>query len=180
MSNKSKYLFLILALIGANTGVQAQILATYVDYSKNQMDIRTILRIIDPNKKQQWVQQVIQDNEFVPHNIGQDANFYANPLLIDGKPLDYSQFSWGSTGELSVVKGNPESKESERIPFYVSIRRNGEIIVDKKMPFLDKALYKVNLSDLQPFSRPDDVLIINPVRREDWKAKRILKLIGGC
>ena len=114
------------------------------------------------------------------YNVGQDANFSCNPLVLNGKPLDYSQFSWGTTGELSVVKGNSESKDAQRIPFYVSIRRNGEIIVDKKMPFLDKALYKVNLSDLQPFSRPDDVLIINPVRREDWKAKRILKLIGGC
>ena len=180
MSKKAKYLFVILAFVCANTVAQAQILAAYMDYSKTQMDISTILRIINPNKAQAWAQQVMQDNELVRYNVGQDANFNCNPLLVDGKSLDYSQFHLGSSGELSVVKGNPESKDAERIPFYISIRRNGEIIVDKKMPFLDKVLYKVNLLDLQPFSRPDDVLIINPVRREDWKAKRILKLIGGC
>ena len=180
MSKKAKYLFIILAFMCANTIGHAQILASYMDYSKNQRDIRTIFRIINPNKAQEWAQQVIQDSEWVPHNIGPDANFYWNLLVLNGKPLDYSQFHLGSSGELSVVKGNPESKDAERIPFYISIRRNGEIIVDKKMPFLDKVLYKVNLLDLQPFSRPDDVLIINPVRREDWKAKRILKLIGGC
>ena len=180
MSKKVKYLFLILAFMCANHAAQTQILAAYMDSSKNQMDISTIFRIINPNKAKAWAEQVMQDNELVPHNIGQDANFYWNPLVLNGKPLDYSQFHLGSSGELSVVKGNPESKDAERIPFYISIRRNGEIIVDKKMPFLDKVLYKVNLLDLQPFSRPDDVLIINPVRREDWKAKRILKLIGGC
>jgi hypothetical protein len=67
------------------------------------------------------------------------------------------------------------------IPFYVSIRRNGVIVEDNKMNFLNKQLYKVNLSDVFPFSKPGDVLIINPVNPEDWKAKRILKLLNmGC
>jgi hypothetical protein len=45
---------------------------------------------------------------------------------------------------------------------------------------LNKELYKINLSDIFPFCKDGDLLIVKPARAEDWASKRILKLLGGC
>jgi hypothetical protein len=125
--------------------------------------------------------EVMQDNEFEPNELGQSVNFYANPLMLNGKQLDYSLFSMGSKGTLTVVRGNPNTKEATPILFYVSIRHEGKIVVDKTMRFANKPLDKINLSEIFPFAQGGDLLIIKPVLAEHWKAKRILKLvIGGC
>ena len=36
---------------------------------------------------------------------------------------------------------------------------------------------KIEISKVLAFGKPGDQLIINPVHQEDWKAKKILKLI---
>lgn len=125
--------------------------------------------------------EVRQDNELERNESKQTVNFDANPLMLNGKQLDYSRFSMGSKGVLTVVRGNPNTKEATPILFYVSIRHEGKIVVDKTMRFANKPLSKINLSEIFPFTQGDDLLIIKPVLAEHWKAKRILKLIiDGC
>jgi hypothetical protein len=125
-------------------------------------------------------QEVMQDNELSRNKIGQDANFHTNPLQINGQMLDYNTFDFTTKGILTVVKGNPDSKEAQAIPFTISIRRDGKILKNKQMPFWNKKLYKIDVSDIFSYSQQGDILIINPVRVEDWKAKRLLKLLDGC
>jgi hypothetical protein len=175
MKEKIKWLFVLLVSVFSTTVADAQSLETYAN-----LTTIPFFRIWAKPPRLTHAQEVMQDNELVRHEIGQDANFYANPLQINGKALDYNIFDMGTKGILTVVKGNPESKEARPIPFNISIRRNGKILADKKMSFLNKTLYKINLSDIFPHSQFGDVLIINPVRTADWKAKRLLKLIGGC
>lgn len=175
MQAKTKYLLVFLLFVLNFTALNAQGGVSYTDYL-------TRVRLTAPFLTRDMRQEVKQNNEFLRSSNGEGTVFYANPLLLNGELLDYGAFDLSSSGELTVVKGNPESKDAKPIPFYVSIRRNGEIISDKKMPFLNKALYKINLSDIFLFSQPGDMLIVNPVRSEDWRAKRILKLLGtnGC
>jgi hypothetical protein len=175
MQRETKLLFTLLFSTLSALIVNAQT-------SKSYAELVTIpfFRVLAHPPRLTHAQEVTQDNELVQNAIGQDAHFVANPLQINGKSLDYDNFGVNTRGVLTLVKGNPDSKEAQLIPFYVSIRRNGNILEDKKMVFLGKALYKINLSDLIPFSRDGDVLIVNPVRVEDWKAKRILKYLGGC
>lgn len=175
MKEKSKWLFALLVSVFSTTVADAQSLESYAN-----LTTIPFFRIWANPPRLTHAQEVMQDNELVRHEIGQDANFYANPLQINGKALDYNIFDMSTKGILTVVKGNPDSKEAQLIPFHVSIRRNGKILVDKKMSFLNKTLYKVNLSDIFPFSQYGDVLIVNPAREGDWKAKRLLKLLGGC
>ena len=175
MKEKSKSLFVFLLCAFSSTVADAQSLESYAN-----LTTIPFFRIWANPPRLTHAQEVMQDNELVRHGIGQDANFYANPLQINGKALDYDIFDMNTKGILTVVKGNPNSKEAQTIPFYVSIRRNGKILVDKKMSFLNKTLYKINLSDISPFSQHGDVLVVNPVRAADWKAKRLLKLLGGC
>ena len=175
MQAKTKYLCVFLLFAVNFTALTAQAGTSYTDYL-------TMLRLTAPYLTKDMRQEVKQNNEFLRTSNGEGTNFHDNPLLLNGKSLDYSAFDLNSKGVLSVVQGDPESKDAKPIPFYVSIRRNGDIISDKKMPFLNKVLYKIELSDIFLFSKPGDRLIINPVRSEDWKAKRILKLLGtgGC
>jgi hypothetical protein len=99
--------------------------------------------------------------------------------MLNDKTLDYGAFDLQSKGVLTLVKGNLITVKATPISFFVSIRRNGKILDDKNMLFLNKPLYKINLSKIFPFAKEGDILIINPVQAENWKAKRILKLIGG-
>ncbi len=175
MQAKTKYLIVFLLFALNFTALNAQGLTSYFNFM-------TKLKLTAPYLSLDMRQEVKQNNEFLRTSNGEGTLFNANPLLINGKTLDYGAFDLNTTGVLSVVQGEPESKDAKPIPFYVSIRRNGEIIADKKMSFLNKALYKIDLSDIFLFSKPGDMLIINPARSEDWRAKRILKLLGtnGC
>jgi hypothetical protein len=180
MQKKAKFLAVLLVAALNITVADAQSFSSYVQQMVSNMTTLPFYRALTRPPLLTHAQQVMQDNEFERKTVGQDANFYANPLLVNGKPLDYDTFDMFTNGILTLVKGNPASKDAKAVPFYLSIRRKGKIITDKKMPFLNKALYRLNLSDFFPFVEFDDVLIINPVNAEDWKGKRILKLVGGC
>lgn len=134
-------------------------------------------------------EEVMRDNELERNAIGQNTGIHCNPLLLDGQSLDYDTFTINSSGELTVIKGeysdfdqtapnyNPRSPEFIKIPFTVRLRRDGKILESEGMDFLNREGYKIEISKVLAFGKPGDQLIINPANKEDWKAKRILKLI---
>ncbi len=144
------------------------------------VDRMTKYNLFNNLKPKSMAEEVKQDSEFEPNIFGVRTDIPDNPLLINGKTLDYNNFMIGSKGELTVVKGKPETSKATPIAFYVQIRRDGVILEDSKMPFLHKQLYKIDLSKIFPFCKDGDRLIIKPVKLENWKAKRILKLVDGC
>jgi hypothetical protein len=171
MKKITKFLF-VLSLIVFNTPVtDAQ--TFWSEYVKQKLT-----RLPEPTH----AEEVRQNNEIVASAVGQDVVFHSNPLLINGQSLNYNSFDLMSKGVLTVVRGNPEAENPQLVPFYVSIRRDGKFVQDKKMPFLNKAFFKMNLSEIFPFTKEGDVMIIHPAQAEDWKAKRVLKLLrgGGC
>jgi hypothetical protein len=175
METRTKYLFLSFIIAVTLTDAYAQ--NTNICYE----NLTILNKLSTVRNAEQHAIDVMQNNEFERNGLGNSTNIYTNPLVLNREILDYKTFDLNSRGILTVVKGKPETAEAMPIPFYVSIRRNGIIVEDKKMSFLNKKLYKVNLSDVFPFSKHGDVLIINPVNPEDWKAKRILKLMNmGC
>jgi hypothetical protein len=121
--------------------------------------------------------EVMQDSEF--EQAGQLIYKPFNPLLVNGKQLDYRTFSLFSEGILTVLDSNPHTNDAKPILFYASIRRDGKILEDKKMRFLNKKLDKIDLAEIFAFARYGDSLILKPVKPEHWRAKRILRLIGG-
>lgn len=62
--------------------------------------------------------------------------------------------------------------------FKVSLRREGELVKDPKLPFLNRPVYEVELADVLARARPGDHLVIDPLDRSDWRAKRVIAL--GC
>ena len=121
--------------------------------------------------------EVMQNNEFERGEIRPAENIHCNPLLLDGHSLDYGAFTINSRGVLALITGEPESAGSAKIPFSIQLRRVGKIIEDQSMDFLHRQLYGIEISTVLAFSRPGDQLIITPVNKVDWKAKRILKII---
>lgn len=120
---------------------------------------------------------VKHDNEYklTGHEQG---NFYANPLVLNGKPLDYNEFGLGSKGELTVIKGAALTGKTTLVPFYVYLRRKGEkiLIPGKETPDLTQT--SVELSEILKFAEPGDQLVIEAVKKEDGPVKSILNLLG--
>lgn len=124
--------------------------------------------------------EVMQDNEYTSTGDEQ-GSFFCNPLMLNERPLDYNAFSLKSTGDLTVIKGAAISGEKTHIPFYVYLRRNGNkvLVPGKERPDLNQT--KIDISEILGYAQPGDQLVIEPIRKEDGSAKRILKLLnGGC
>lgn len=130
--------------------------------------------------KQDRAREVMQDNEYTI--TGEEKGiFLTNPLMLDGKPLDYGEFNIGSKGELTVNKGAPASGLPIQIPFYVYLRRDGKKILAAGKEKPDPRQTKIDVSEILRLAEPGDQLVIEAVRKEDGSVKRILKLIGdGC
>jgi hypothetical protein len=121
--------------------------------------------------------EVMQDNEYSTTGDEQ-GNFYNNPLLLDGKPLDYNIFNLGSKGELTVIKGAAITAKTTQVPFYAYLRRDGRKVFIPGERY-DPKQTKIDLSEILRFAKPGDQLVIEAINKEDGPVKRILKLLGG-
>jgi hypothetical protein len=104
------------------------------------------------------------------------VNFYGNPLMLDGKPLNYTTFSMSSRGMLAVVEGDPESKETTKVPFRVYLRRQGAVITPNGSGNSQSVYYEMEMTAVLALARPGDDLVIEPARKTDAVAKRVIKL----
>lgn len=109
-------------------------------------------------------------------------NFYGNPLTLNGKPLNYTSFSLSSRGMLAVVDGDPESKEATKIPFRIYLKRAGAVVSPSVSDNTQPVYYDIDVSAVLALARPGDDLVIEPVRKTDLAAKRVIKLkpLNSC
>lgn len=118
-----------------------------------------------------------QVNEFAysgpPH-----GNFYCNPLMLEGATFEYSAFALESKGELTLIKGDAKSGKVVEISFYLNLRRNGKLLTH---PCGEGVIFsKAEISTILEIAQNGDELIVEPVKKEDWPAKRIIKIGDGC
>ncbi len=128
--------------------------------------------------KQERAKEVMQDNEYASTGY-EEGIFLCNPLLLNGKPLDYGEFNLQSKGELTVSKGAATNGQTTEIPFYVYLRRNGnEVLIPGKERSAPEQI-NIEISEILRHAAPGDQLVIEAVNKEDGLVKRILKLLGG-
>jgi hypothetical protein len=124
--------------------------------------------------------EVMQDSAYVGNGKAYD-NFFNNPLLLDGKALDYNTFSLQSKGVLTLIKGVTDSGKAVQIKFHVYLRRDGSIV---KLPGDDGSktqYWSIEISEILKSAKKGDLLIIEPANDEDGRATRVLKLLDdGC
>lgn len=104
-----------------------------------------------------------------------ERNFSSNPLVLDGNSLDYNFFSIFSKGRLAVVSGDPASKEAVKIPFRIYLRRNGSIIQKGAFDNI-RQYYDVDIATVLALAQHGDELVVDPVYKSDWVARRVLRV----
>jgi hypothetical protein len=128
--------------------------------------------------KQTRAKEVRQDNEYIV--TGKEKGiFLSDPLMLDGRPLDYGEFDIRSTGEMTVNKGSSGVSASVMVPFYVYLKRNGSKVLIPGRERPDARQLKIEVSEILDHAEPGDLLVIEAVNEEDGSIKRILKVLGG-
>ncbi len=118
-----------------------------------------------------------RNHEFV-NTEPPDGFFYCNPLMLDDVAFAYHDFTLESEGELKVIKEDSKTKKKIEIPFHLYLRRNGTLIAH---PCGAGVIFsKLEISTIMKFARNGEELIIDPVNKGDWPAKRIVRLGDGC
>jgi len=169
-------LTLLTLIIGSRTSAQDSSRTSAHHYFK----FASAEEVMQQIRSKQREKEVVLDNEYKRTGYEQGV-FLSNPLMLDGKPLEYSVFGVRSKGELTLAKATTITGQTIQIPFHVYLRRNGNkvFILSKVKP--DSKQTKIKLSKVLEYAKPGDQLIIEPVNKEDGPAKRILKLFeNGC
>ena len=156
-------LMLLTSIIGSRTFAQ---------------DLAQLLLDGEAKAREERAKEVMQDNEFASTGY-EKGIFFSNPLMLNGKPLEYSEFNLKSKGELTVSKGAAITGETVQIPFYVYLRRNGNKVLIPGKERCDSKQIKIDISEILKHAEPGDHLVIEAVKEEDGPVKRILKLLGG-
>jgi hypothetical protein len=124
-------------------------------------------------------EEVIHDNEYTRTGLEQ-GKFYDNPLMLNGRPLIYTEFNEELKGELTVVKGAAGDGHETQVPFYVYLRREGKKVLTPVNNVCHAGQTRFELSQILRYAKPGDQLVIEAVNKEDGLVKRILKIPGGC
>ncbi len=166
---------LLTSIIGSRTLAQDFVNMNAILKFNNDMIVKTALA---EEIKKERAKEVMQDNEYVSTGY-EKGIFSGNPLMLNGKSLDYGEFNLQSQGELTVTKGAAITGQTTQIPFHVYLRRNGNIVLIPGKERSDPQQTKIDISEVLRYAAPGDHLVIEAVRKEDGPVKRILKLLGG-
>lgn len=120
-----------------------------------------------------------QDHEWEPNEEGKDVYFHCNPLTINGKMWDIESIPASQKGLLSLVECQPDQSTEAAIPFHIYLRRAGEI-VESGLSSSTQEHTQIDLTEILKDAKEGDQLIINPVRKRDFRAKRILPIMDKC
>ena len=150
-------------------------------YAHHYFKFASAAEVMQQIRANQRAKEVMQYNEY--GSTGYEHGFFlSNPLMLNGKPLDYSVFGLSSKGELTANKSATINRQETQIPFYVFLRRNGNKVLIPGNERPDPKQIKIEISEILRYAKPGDQLIIEPVNKEDGPARRILKLLenDGC
>ncbi|MDZ7898447.1 MAG: hypothetical protein U5N85_10545 [Arcicella sp.] len=123
------------------------------------------------------VATIMTHNALYAHVLitSEEGRFMKNPIRHNGSSFDYRSFTLQSKGKLSLVKGDPNDEKAKKIPFTVYLKRNGEMFFVGQF-LVQKDVYEVEISEVLAYAFGGDELILEPTRKEDRKAKQIIRL----
>jgi hypothetical protein len=103
-------------------------------------------------------------------NIATD-NFYYNPLMLNGMPMDITKLSVVSKGKLQVVQHG--DNETMGVPFNIYLVRDGKI-VDAASQACNRGVTEIELSLILKSAKGGDQLYIDPAGKSKAIGRRII------
>jgi|GEM_PF-3014979 len=104
------------------------------------------------------------------------ADLCASPWVLNGQLLSSGTVSYTANGKLELVGGNPTLADSPRLPYRIYLQRNGTVL-NEGASCPDRTVTEIELSTVLKLARPGDELMIEPVRPQDVRGKRLLKVV---
>jgi hypothetical protein len=98
-----------------------------------------------------------------------------NPLLMDGEPINYEQFSLTSRGIITMIAEDSKSKKVMVIPFRIYLKRDNKIVYLGGSASADK-LSEIEVSQILKFANLGDELVIEPIDKKFQTSTRVFFL----
>ncbi|MES2516630.1 MAG: hypothetical protein V4585_00900 [Bacteroidota bacterium] len=105
----------------------------------------------------------------------ENEKIISNPLLIDGEPINYEQFSLTSRGIVTMIAEDSKSKKTMTIPFKIYLRRDNKIVHLGGSSSTDK-LSEIEISQILKFANLGDELVIEPIDKKFQTSTRVFFL----
>lgn len=98
-------------------------------------------------------------------------------VMFNNIPLTTSTMLLDARGVLAMVEGDPTNVHAKKIPFLVYVKR-GDAIVNQASSETSKRVNEVELGKLLMGAKNGDELIIEPIKPDQEKSRRVIKLAG--
>ncbi|MEA5459594.1 hypothetical protein VB796_11110 [Arcicella sp. LKC2W] len=112
---------------------------------------------------------------FVTSLARNNEKIISNPLLMDGKPVNYEQFSLSTKGIITMIAEDAMSNKTMSIPFRVYLRRDNKIVHLGGSASAEK-LSEIEISKVLKFANLGDELIIEPIDKKFQTSGRVFFL----
>ncbi|MCE7040659.1 hypothetical protein [Dyadobacter sp. CY312] len=109
----------------------------------------------------------------VSNALPKDNKSDSNALLLNGKNVDMSLFSWVTRGKLSLSEGNSETKSLKRVPFYAYIKRAGKI-VDAQSHAHNHAVMEIEMAEILKKAIDGDQIVVDPAGKNENAGRKII------
>lgn len=104
------------------------------------------------------------------------AQTSCNPLTLNGKPLDITNFTVLSKGTLVWGKATPSAASADnKIPFMIYLKR-GNKIISEGASSPTNVVYEIEVGQILTLAQYGDELIIEPARKQDAQQKQVIGL----
>jgi hypothetical protein len=100
---------------------------------------------------------------------------YCNPLLINGKPMNYSNFSLYSSGVLKMITSNVKDSNALKISFKIYLKRNDKIL-QIGASSNQKVRQAIEVTEILKLAIEGDELIIEPADKQYQIATQVIYL----
>jgi hypothetical protein len=109
----------------------------------------------------------------VSNALPKDSNSGSNALLLNGKNVDVSLFSWVTRGKLSLLEGNSDTKSRKQVPFYAYIKRDGKI-VDAESHAHNHAVMEIEMAEILKKAMDGDQIVVDPAGKSENAGRKII------
>jgi len=109
----------------------------------------------------------------VSNALPKDNKAEINALLLNGKNVDMSLFSWVTRGKLSLSEVNSQTGSPKRVPFYAYLKRAGKI-VDVQSHAHNHAVMEIEMAEILKKAIDGDQIVVDPAGKNENAGRKVI------